>query len=105
MDLAAQAGDALALELFSQAGRMLGRALANLVALTGLDLAIVGGGVAKGWGLMKPGCRAALADRLCIVEAGRVRIVAAALGQEAPLLGAAAFAQTTLGSQPAHRPA
>lgn len=105
MDLAAQAGDPLAVELFHQAGLMLGRALANLVALTGLDLAIIGGGVAKGWGLMEPGCRAALADRLRIVEPGRVRIVAAALGQEAPLLGAAAFAQTTLGSQPARQPA
>ena len=98
MDLAAQAGDTLALELFSQAGRMLGRALANLVALTGLDLAIVGGGVAKGWVLMEPGCRAGLADRLHIVDPGRVRIVAAALGEAAPLLGAAAFAQTTLGN-------
>lgn len=98
MDLAAQAGDALALELFHQAGRMLGLALANLVALTGLELAIIGGGVAKGWGLMEPGCRAGLADRLRIVEPGRVRIVTAALGERAPLLGAAAFAQTTLGN-------
>lgn len=105
MDLAAQAGDPLAVELFRQAGLMLGRALANLVALTGLELAIIGGGVAKGWGLMESGCRAGLADRLRVVDPGRVRIVAAALGEQAPLLGAAALAQTTLGSQPAHRPA
>ncbi|MFZ5584828.1 MAG: ROK family protein [Thermodesulfobacteriota bacterium] len=96
MDQAAQAGDSLAVAIFAQAGRALGRALAAVVALTGLDLAIFGGGVAKGWPLLEAACRAELAARLRMVDPGRVRLLPARLGDEAPLLGAAAFAQDSL---------
>lgn len=96
MDLAAHAGDPLALAIFAEAGRALGRALAAVVALTGLDLAIFGGGVAKGWTLLEKACRAELAARLRMVDPGRVRTLPARLGDEAPLLGATAFAQDNI---------
>lgn len=96
MDLAAHAGDALAMAIFDQAGRALGRALAAVVALTGLDLAIFGGGVAKGWVLLEKACRDELSARLHMIDPGRVRTLPARLGEEAPLLGAAAFAHDNL---------
>lgn len=93
---AARAGDALAGELFARAGLALGRAIANLVAFTGLDLVVIGGGVAPAWPLMEPTCRQEMAARLYIVDPGAVRIVPAQRGEEAPLLGASAFARQSL---------
>lgn len=96
MAQAARAGDPLARELFARAGQALGRALANLVALTGLDLVVIGGGVAPAWPLMEPACRQALGQQLRIVDPQGVRIVQAQLGHLAPLLGAADFARQSL---------
>ncbi|MBI4800487.1 MAG: ROK family protein [Desulfarculus sp.] len=93
---AARAGDTLAAELFARAGVALGRAIANLVALTGLDLVVIGGGVAPAWPLMEPACRQEMAARLCIVDPGAVRVVPAQMGEQAPLLGAAAWARQRL---------
>lgn len=93
---AALAGDDLARELFVRAGQALGRALANLVALTGLDLAVLGGGVAQAWPLMEQACRHELALHLRIVDPAALAIVPAQLGEEAPLLGAADLARRGL---------
>ncbi|MBI5523017.1 MAG: ROK family protein [Desulfarculus sp.] len=93
---AARVGDALAGELFGRAGKALGRAIANLVAFTGLDLVVIGGGVAPAWPLMEQACRREMAARLRIVDPGAVGIVPAQRGDEAPLLGAAAFARQGL---------
>ncbi len=90
---AAQDGDELAKELMVTAGRALGRAFDNLVATTGLDLIIIGGGVARAWPLMEPAALAELQDRLRLVEPNRVEIRPALLGDDAPLWGAAALAR------------
>ncbi len=92
MAQAALRGDALGRELFGLAGRALGRAVANLVATTGLKLVIIGGGVAPAWPLMEPACRREMEERLRIVDHRQVRLVTAELEERAPLLGAAAFA-------------
>jgi glucokinase len=97
MAQAARAGDPLAGELFARAGQALGRGIANLVALTGLDLVVIGGGLLPAWPLMEPACRAEMAARLRIVDPGAVDLAAARLGGEAPLLGAGAFARQSLG--------
>lgn len=93
---AARAGDHLAGELFARAGVALGRGIANLVALTGLDLVVIGGGVAPAWPLMEPACRREMAARLRIVDPEAVRVVPARRGDQAPLLGAAALARRGL---------
>jgi glucokinase len=92
MARAAGMGDALALHLFAQAGRALGRAVADLVAVAGLNLVILGGGLAAAWPLMERTARHELAARLRLVDPGRVEIVVGGLGGKAPLLGAAAWA-------------
>lgn len=96
MDAAAWAGDALARELFAVAGMALGRAFADLVCTLGLDLIILGGGVARGWELMRPAAQEELARRLRIIDAGRLRVITGALGDDAPVLGAAALARDEL---------
>ncbi len=97
MAQAARAGDALAGELFARAGQALGRAIANLVALTGLDLVVIGGGLSPAWPLMEPACRQEMLKRLRIVDPQAVAITLAELGGKAPLLGAAAWARQNLG--------
>ncbi len=94
--LAAEAGDELARELFVRAGLALGRAAANLVILAGLNLIILGGGLAASWPLMEPAARRELSARLRIVDADRVRLVPGSLGDQAALLGAAAWAAESL---------
>ncbi|MCB2188671.1 MAG: ROK family protein [Deltaproteobacteria bacterium] len=93
MHQAAQAGDALARELWARAGRALGRAVAALVVTCGLDLVIIGGGLAAAWpDFLAPAAREELARRLRIVEPERVKLVPGVLGDQAPLLGAAGLA-------------
>lgn len=90
---AAREGDGLAQELFALAGRALGLAFANLVTFTGLDLIIIGGGVAPAWPLMASAAQAAMDERLHLVEPAQVDIQLAQLGDDAPLLGAAVIAR------------
>lgn len=97
MARAARAGDPLAGELFAQAGQALGRGIANLVAFTGLDLVVIGGGLLPAWPLMEPACRQEMHERLCIVDPAAVEIATSKLGGAAPLLGAAAWARQRLG--------
>jgi glucokinase len=92
MALAAGQGDPLARDLWAQAGQALGRAVAALVAVTGLDLVVVGGGMAPAWPLMEQAARQELAACLKMVDPGAVTLTASGLGQAAPLLGAAALA-------------
>jgi glucokinase len=93
MAAAAQAGDGLAQELFSQAGRALGQAFANVATFTGLDLIILGGGVSSAWPLMASAAEEAMQERLHLVSPKRIEIRLAELGDDAPLLGAAAIAR------------
>ena len=90
---AAQAGDALAQELLDEAGRALGRAFANVATFTGLDLIIIGGGVSPAWPLMASAAAEAMEERLHLVAPSRIDIRLARLGDDAPLLGAAAIAR------------
>lgn len=88
---AAEIGDELALELLAQAGRALGRAFANVAAFTGLDLIIIGGGVSAAWPLMAPAAHEEMCDRLRLVDPQRMEIRLSQLGDDAPLMGAAAM--------------
>jgi glucokinase len=82
----------------ARAGTMVGRAVGSVANLLGLRLALVAGSVALGFG--EPFFAAAQAemDRLCILDFSRgARIVPAGLGDEGPLVGAAAVGWRHLG--------
>ena len=95
---AARRGDRLAIELIGDIGRWLGIGLANLAAALDPGLFVIGGGVsAAGELLLEPArevFRRSLTGRGYRPEA---RIVPAALGNEAGLVGAADLARASLG--------
>jgi glucokinase len=73
---------------------MVGRALASVGAMCDLKLAIIGGSVALGFG--EPFFRAAqdeLDKRARLPFISGFQVMPAALGQRAPLIGAAALAR------------
>jgi glucokinase len=86
------------LEERERAGRLVGRAVASVAALLDLRLAVVAGSVALGFG--EPffaAAQAELDERARIEFARGARIVPAGLGDEGPLVGAAAVAFRGLG--------
>jgi glucokinase len=93
MARAAREGDELARRLFDMAGRALGRAFADVAVFSGLDLIVLGGGLSAGWPLMEPAALAEMGERLRITDPAGVRIVTSELGDDAPVLGAAALAR------------
>jgi glucokinase len=79
-------------EVIEGAGTLLGRAVASVVNLLDLRRAVVGGSVALGWG--EPFFAAAQAEldaRAGLPFGAGARVVPAALGHDAPLVGAAAI--------------
>jgi glucokinase len=90
---AACAGDAVAVEAVTEAGRILGVGLANIVQLLDPDVIVVGGGVAEiGEPLLGP-ARQELADRVAPYHSTVVRVVRAELGEVAGVVGAALLAR------------
>jgi glucokinase len=85
-------GDELAREVFCSVGVYLGIALANLVNLINPELIVIGGGVASGWKLFEAPMFEQLRERSFSVPASRVKVVPAACGDDAGLLGAAFLA-------------
>jgi glucokinase len=93
---AAQAGDSVAAEAVAETGRILGIGLANLVQLLDPDVIVLGGGVAEiGEPLLGP-ARAELERRIASYHASTVRVVPAALGETAGVVGAALLARDAL---------
>ncbi|MBI1922499.1 MAG: ROK family protein [Geobacter sp.] len=92
----AKAGDKSASSLFEQVGRYLGIASATAINLLNLDAVIVGGGMAAAFELFYGALREEVDSRAFAEMAGRVRIVRAALGDDAGLFGSAALAKELL---------
>jgi glucokinase len=82
----------------ARAGRLVGRAVASVVALLDLHLAVVGGSVALGFGddFFGP-AQQELSERARISFAAGAQIRPVGLGDEGPLVGAAAVARHGLG--------
>jgi glucokinase len=95
-EVAAQ-GDALAQAVLRQAGRHLGVALAAACNVLDPDLVVLGGGVSEGNPLYLEAAQSALRDYGTPPVAADTRIVPAALGYEAGVIGAAAVALQALG--------
>lgn len=90
---AAAAGDATAREVLAQAGHYLGIACANLINILNPEAIIIGGGVAQAGELLFEPIRRTARLRGLRGVAERTAILPAALGDEAGVRGAAAWAQ------------
>ena len=92
----AKGQDAMALSVFKQAGQALGRVLAGMFNLLGLEGAVVGGGAAGAFEFIEPGLQEIISQRVIITNPENIKIAVGSLGQDAPLLGASALVNQIL---------
>lgn len=89
---AAQAGDALAIEIFAETGQYIGIALTSIAHILNPQIAIIGGGIAEaGEKLLFEPIRAEFSKRAMDIPA-QMKIVKAHLGNDAGIVGAAMLA-------------
>lgn len=85
-------------EEVERAGRLVGQAIASVANLLDLDLAVVGGSVALGFGAPFFDAAEAAVEELCRLDhSRRTRVVPLGLGADGPLVGAAAVGWRGLG--------
>ncbi len=89
---AAVAGDPVALQLWEDVGTKLGAALASVVWLINPDTIVIGGGVAKAGELLFGPIRRTIAARTVEVIHRDLRVIPAALGNDAGIIGSATLA-------------
>ncbi|MGB9592581.1 MAG: ROK family transcriptional regulator [Anaerolineae bacterium] len=99
--LAAQKGDKLAQQLFAEAGRHIGVALAGLANLLNPGLIIIGGGVAQAGRLLLDPIRKTLEQRALQPVAQSTRVVQSVVGRDASALGAVDLALQEVFQSPA----
>jgi len=90
--IAARAGDKLASEIINEAAMYLGIGMVNLVNIFNPEVLAVAGGVSRLGDLLLEPARKIVSERAFPISARAVRIITAELGDEAGVLGAAAFA-------------
>jgi glucokinase len=89
----AREGDTDASRIYVDAGRALARGIASAAALLDLDRIVIGGGVALGaWDLLEPALVAELSVSARLPFTRDLKVVPAALGARAGLIGAAKLA-------------
>jgi glucokinase len=87
---AAEQGDALALQVYRDTGRILGETLADVVALTVPEAFIFSGGVSKSGPMLFDSVREAMEECLLSMWQGKVKLLHSALpDSDAAILGAA----------------
>jgi glucokinase len=96
---AADRGDAVAVDLFRQAGRYLGIGLANLMNLLNPSMIVVGGSVTKAGQLLFVPMQAAIRERAYEVLWRDCPVVPAALGGDVGLIGAALWARESMSGE------
>ena len=89
-------GDELALEVFRRMGFYLGITFAGLINVMNPEVIVIGGGVADGWDLFMPHLQKTMFERSYREPAERVKIIRAALGDDAGMIGAARLAFASL---------
>ena len=97
---AANAGDALALRLFNDAGHALGRAIGGFINVLAPDSIVIGGGLINAGDLLLGPARQAVTEIAFEIPASRCKIVTAALGTDAGLIGAVAWAVRNFSDRP-----
>jgi glucokinase len=88
VSVAADLGDPAATVILERARRAVAVAVVSIVNVFGPDVVIIGGGIALAWGewLIAP-ARVAVAESAFRIQAERVKIVQAALGDDVGLIG------------------
>jgi predicted NBD/HSP70 family sugar kinase len=86
----ARRGDEPAREVIAEAGRAIGRAVADLLNVLNPELVVVGGELADAGDLLLDGVRDAIAG-CALPPAAEARLVTGVLGLRAPVLGAVAL--------------
>ena len=86
----ARAGDAEAIEVLAVVGRHLGVGIANYVNIFNPEVVVIGGGISAAGELLLGPAREEYERRVLRATAG-ARVVAAELGNDAGVLGAAAL--------------
>ncbi len=99
LDEAARAGDPIALALWEDLGTEIGAALASVVWILNPDTIIIGGGVAKAGELLLAPIRRAIRGRTQEVIHEKLRVLPAALGNDAGIVGCAALALAALAAE------
>jgi glucokinase len=89
---AAAAGDPAAIRLYAEAGRAMGLSIGGLLNLLSPDMVVIGGGLINAGELLFGPLRAGVAEIAFAAPLQRCRIVPAALGTDAGLVGAVAWA-------------
>jgi glucokinase len=87
----ANKGDELAKEVFTYTGKMLGEALANVVAITSPEAIFFFGGLAKAGDLLFDPVRESLEKNLLFLYKDKITLQVSELGDDAAVLGAAAL--------------
>jgi glucokinase len=94
---AALSGDALAQDIFYETGAYLGLAIGSLINILNPEIFIIGGGVSKAWNFFYKSMMEEIHKRVFNRQAGRIKVVAGNLGDDAGLIGAGCLAAQTLG--------
>ncbi|WP_128378103.1 ROK family protein [Streptomyces cavernae] len=89
---AARDGDPVAVASFARAAKALAAGIAATATLVEIDIAVIGGGVAKAGDVLFAPLRAALRDYATLSFVRRLSVVPAVMGTDAGLVGAAAAA-------------
>jgi glucokinase len=89
---AADAGDSLALDVFTRAAHYLGVGLVNIVNAFNPEMIILGGGMAELDSLFTGPAKKLVMERAFSISTQKLSIVTARLGNEAGVYGAAAYA-------------
>lgn len=92
-DLAAK-GDPFCSDLFRQMGKYLGIGFVDLVHIFNMEKIVIGGGMMAAWDLLIPPAVEEMKSRAYKVPAERVKIVKAASGEDAGVLGSVYLAKT-----------
>ena len=83
----AEQGDALAMQVMTEAGEALGVVIASLAMILDIDLYVIGGSVAKSGDLLLGPARGIVPQYAYSYVGARVRIVASELFEDGPILG------------------
>jgi glucokinase len=89
---AAKKGDRVACRIFSEAGKYLGIAIADLINLLNIECVVIGGGMAGAWDIFIGPLKEEVRSRAFKIPARRCKIVRGKLKDDAGILGAAGLA-------------
>ncbi len=89
---AAEAGDALAIEVLAETGKILGIAMASLTNVLNPQVFVIGGGIANAGDLILEPARRELKKRAYTIPAQAVQVLQAKLRNDAGIVGSASLA-------------